>query len=235
MTIFPRVRASASRAEFVNRPRTIAGIALATLLALSIVSHRLHADHSESLAPARLSPALGSDGDYFRLSLAVRGERMPYVSLQSRSRRLLLREFVEPEPPSAESVSLGVTESREGWDWAGLRRQVVRGMSGARRVRFDREGLWVESERFNEPGRMPGVVQDAAIAAGVRARLAGEPELRLIVSDVLCREGCVRLRGRFEHCREAAQAVTVALAVQGVREVRTDLPEDLRREMAANR
>lgn len=210
---------------------------MATLLALLIASHRLHADHSESLALARLPPALGSDGDYFRLSLAVRGERMPYVSLQSRSRRLLLREFVEPEPPSAESVSLGVTESREGWDWAGLRRQMVRGLSGARRIRFDRESLslCVESERFNEPGRMPGVVQDAAIAAGVRARLAGEPELRLIVTDVQCREGCVRLRGRFEHCPEAARAVTVALAVQGVREVRTDLPEDLRREMAANR
>lgn len=235
MIIFQRVRASASRADFVNRPRPAVWTAFVILVAGLIASPRLHADLSESVRLAPASPSPEGDQDPFRLSLALRGERLPYASLQSRSRRLYLREFVEPEPPAAPSVSLGSTESREDWDWAGLRRQVARGLTGTRRIRFDREGLCVESERFNEPGRMPGVVQDAAIAAGVRARLAGEPAVRLIVTDVECREGCVRIRGRFAHCPDAARVVAVALAVDGVREVRTDLPDDLRREMAAHR
>ena len=205
------------------------------LVAVLIASHRLQADHSESVRLAPLSPELEGNQDSFRLSLAVRGERLRYASLESRSRRLYLREFVEPEPPAAPGVSLGAIIAREDWDWAGLRRQLVQGLAGTRRIRVERDGLCVESERFNEPGRMPGVVQDAAIAARVRAQLAGEPALRLIVTDMECREGCVRIRGRFAHCPEAARAVTVALSVDGVREVRTDLPEDLRREMAAQR
>src|SRR5450432_3101605 len=197
MTIFRRARASAPRAEFVNRPRAVAWSALGVLVALLIASERLHADLSESVRLAPAPPASESDEIPFRLSLALRGERMPNASLQSRSRRLHLPEFVEPEAPATAAVTVGATVSREDWDWAGLRRQVVRGLAGTRRIRFDREGVRVESDRFNEPGRMPGVVQDAAIAAGVRARLAVEPALRLIVSDVQCREGCVRIRGRF--------------------------------------
>ncbi|OAI43014.1 hypothetical protein AYO41_00400 [Verrucomicrobia bacterium SCGC AG-212-E04] len=235
MTILRCARASAPHAEFVNRPRHGAQWPFIVLAVTLITSQRLHADFAESGRAAMAAAAPESGLGVFRLSLSLRDERTPYVSLQNRARRFQLREFVEPEPPTAAPVSIGVTDTREGWDWAGLRRQIVRGLVGARRIRFERESLCVESERFNEPGRIPGVVQDAAIAAGVRARLAAVAGLRVIVTDVQCREGCVRIRGRFVRCPEAAQAVLVALAVEGVREVRTDVPDDLQREMAADR
>ena len=235
MTILRRVRASAARAKFVNRPRRRVWPAFLGLVTVLISTPWIHGELAESAGGGSILHPVEATNDRFHLSLALRGEQVPVASLQAGSRRLRLRDFVEPELPPMVLVSLGATDSREDWDWAGLRRQIVHGVVGSRRILFERECLCVESERFIEPGRIPGLVQDAAIAAGVRAGLAGELALRGIPLEVQCREGCVRLRGHFTNCQAAARVVTLALRVEGVREVRTDLPDDLRREMAANR
>ena len=230
-----RVRAFAASAEFVNRPGRRAGQVLWLIVAALMPATRLSAGISEFVVSAAVAPLAHEESGPFRLSLALREEQTAISSLQHRSRRLRLAQFMEPDLPSPPLVRLGTSENREGWDWAGLRRQLTRAVAGTRRIRFEREFLGIESERFNEPGRIPGLVQDAAIAAGVRSQLAGEPTLRGIVVDVQCREGCVRLRGQFANCPIASRILILALAVEGVREVRADLPDDLRREMAAGR
>jgi len=235
MTTARLARASAARAEFVNLPRAAVWAGVLIVFFGAFTPHFLRASSADGLTPPRWAAAPVSAGGDFQLQLAIRAEPTDFLSPQPRPRGFRLREVIESRLPSVPPVRLGDDEAREGWDWAGFRRQLVRALAGVRRMRFEREGLCVESDRYYEPGRIPGVVQDAAIAAGVRAQLAGEPGLRVLPLEVQCREGCIRLRGSFAHCPETARAVIVALAVEGVREVRADWPVDLQREMAAGR
>ena len=192
MTTARLVRASAARAAFVNRSWRTAGVIGLVIFSGVIATRSTRATTAEP-------PGAGGN---FQLQLAIRAEPVAFLSLQGRPRGFQLREFVESSLPPAGSVRLGEDEPLDGWDWAGFRRQLVRALAGARKVRFERDAVSVESDRFNEPGRIPGVVQDAAIASGVRARLAAEPGLRGQPVDVQCREGCVRIRGQFAHCPE---------------------------------
>lgn len=230
MTTARLVRASAARAKLVKRWWQSALLSLVVQIGVMAMN--------PLCASSVDGPALSlpdEAGGKFQLRLEIRAEPAPFLTLQGRSRGFRLREFVEPTLPQSETVRLTDDESREGWDWAGIRRQLVRALAGARKIRFERDLICVESDRFNEPGRIPGVVQDAAIAAGVRARLAGEPTLRGSPLEVQCREGCIRLRGQCRRCPETSRAILLALSVEGVREVRADLPGDLQREMSANR
>jgi hypothetical protein len=236
MTTTRIIRASAACAEFVNLPRCVASFLLIVGSLGAVTSPALRANSADWLKPSPLAARPEDAQGDFQLLLAIRPEPTGFLSMQGRTRGFRLHEFVESSlPPTTLPVRLSDGGERDGWDWAGFRRLLVRALAGARKIRFERDCLCVESERFNEPGRMPGVVQDAAIATEVRARLAGEPSLRGAPLDVQCREGCVRIRGQFAHCQETARAVTVALAVEGVREIRADLPGELQREMAADR
>ena len=227
MTNARSIEASAARGSFVKR------LALHRLPAVGVIGSAIVLGWAQ--ASVAENPASADAGGKFQLRLALRPEPVPFLSLQGRTRGFQLRAFVESTLPPTETVKLSNAEEPENWDWAGYRRQLVRALSSAKKIRFERDAIYAEAERNNEPGRIPGVVQDAAIAAGVRAKLAGEPSLRGIPLEVQCRESCIRLRGQCGRCADTARAIALALAVEGVREVRADLPGELQLEMAADR
>ncbi|MBS0656880.1 MAG: hypothetical protein JSR82_01375 [Verrucomicrobia bacterium] len=180
--------------------------------------------------------AQGSFGDapQYRLRLNLRSEvePVPWAEPFSSPRALTLGEFVPPVRPL--NVRLDWVEP-EPWDWAGLRRQLLSGIRGARKMRFQEFRLTVEAAR-PLPARSPvGPIVDASTAARVRARLAGDEVLRGTGATAICREGRVQLTGQFARVAQTARALTLALSVEGVREAAIGLPDDLAREVRAGR
>ncbi len=188
---------------------------------------------SDHAAVAAL-PEGPNGGVDFRLSMRLRNDRAPWLAPTERTRKFSLGEFAEPSSPQA-LPARQEWEEPDAWDWAGLRRQFARALGGNRRMRFERDAVWVQAERLGGPARLPGLLADASLAARVRARLASEPMLRGIAMTAQCREGRVLVHTRSANCRQAAQTLALVLAVDGVREAGIDLPEDLQREQAVGR
>lgn len=174
------------------------------------------------------------DSPQFRLTLGLRNETapLPWAEPFTGYHALTLGEFVPPVRPL--TVRLEWIEP-EPWDWAGLRRQLLSRIQGARRLRFQELALIVDSAR-RLPARSPmGPIVDASTAARVRARLAGDESLRGTGATAVCRDGRIQLSGQFARVLQTARAVNLALSVEGVREVRAELPADLAREARAGR
>ncbi len=243
MIFAPQRPASGSPAAFVKR---VALAFLVTTTALPPASAQAQfgsefsfptADRADepTLGDARTPPDVNdAKARAFRMSMLLRPEPSSWLTPYTRARRLTLREFTEGEAPQAMPVRL-IWDETESQDWRGLRRVLLRFLSGARNYRFERGGIWAQSERGFDPAHPPGVVADASLAARVRARLVGEPELRGFGTVVECREGRVQIHARLPDCQRTGRALTLALSVDGVREVRIDTPVDLAREIAAGR
>lgn len=168
----------------------------------------------------------------FRMSLNLRGPAASWVEPFTEERPLTLREFELPAPPLVVRLEWWEPET---WDWAGVRRKLIAGIEGGRRIRFQVESLVVDSAR-PRPARSPmGPIVDASTAARVRARLAGDPLLRSTGASATCRDGKVQLTGQFARATQTARALSLALSIDGVREVSAALPEDLAREAKAGR
>ncbi|WP_229429611.1 MULTISPECIES: BON domain-containing protein [unclassified Massilia] len=74
------------------------------------------------------------------------------------------------------------------------------------------------------PGRgVAEIVDDAAITAGVKAALVGDPELKASEINVETYQGVVQLSGFVSSAESVATAATVARTVKGVKSVRNDL------------
>lgn len=67
------------------------------------------------------------------------------------------------------------------------------------------------------------LVDDAAITAGVKAALVGEPDLKASEINVETYQGVVQLSGFVGSAESVAAAATVARTVKGVKSVRNDL------------
>lgn len=166
------------------------------------------------------------------MSLHLRAPSAPWVEPFTEARPLSLDEFLPPPRPL--SVRLDWVEP-EPWDWAGLRRTLLSKIEGARRVRFQNLTLIVDSAR-SWPARSPeGPIVDASTAARVRARLAGDVLLRGTGATASCRDGRIQLAGQFKRTEQTARALSLALSVDGVREVNAALSDDLARETRAGR
>ena len=74
------------------------------------------------------------------------------------------------------------------------------------------------------PGRgVAEIVDDAAITAGVKAALVGDPELKASNINVETYQGVVQLSGFVSAAESVAAAATAARTVRGVKSVRNDL------------
>ncbi len=74
------------------------------------------------------------------------------------------------------------------------------------------------------PGRgVAEIVDDAAITAGVKAALVGDPELKASNINVETYQGVVQLSGFVSSAESVAAAATAARTVRGVKSVRNDL------------
>jgi len=67
------------------------------------------------------------------------------------------------------------------------------------------------------------VVDDAAITAGVKAAIVGEPSLKVSDIDVDTDNGVVQLSGFVSSADSVATAASVARTVKGVKSVKNDL------------
>ncbi|MEH6436279.1 BON domain-containing protein [Massilia sp. DD77] len=67
------------------------------------------------------------------------------------------------------------------------------------------------------------IVDDAAITAGVKAALVGDPDLKASEINVETYQGVVQLSGFVGSAESVAAAATVARTVKGVKSVRNDL------------
>src|SRR5258708_6187734 len=142
MTTTRFTRASAARTEFVNLLRRAAW-AIACIGFFGVFSTPvLSARSAEWLIPS--APAARSEdaNGNFQLLLAIRPEPTGILSWPGRPRGFRLREFVESSlPPTTLPLRLSEDGEREGWDWAGFRRQLVRALAGARKIRFVPDSL----------------------------------------------------------------------------------------------
>ncbi len=133
-------------------------------------------------------------------------------------------------PPAAERLGLGPGPGEERPEWMRLRRQFAAALPEyAELIQANELGLVVRCLGRHEALSMaaPGLVQDAATAARVRASLAADPRTRDLPRNVTCETGGVRLHGPFANVAALALAVNAAVLVDGVREVRADLPDDM--------
>ncbi len=72
-------------------------------------------------------------------------------------------------------------------------------------------------------GKVGEKIEDAAIVASVKARLAADPNTHVGSVDVDSDHGRVTLKGRVSSAAEAAAAVRVAVGTRGVNEVMSRL------------
>jgi hypothetical protein len=78
-----------------------------------------------------------------------------------------------------------------------------------------------------DPAHQPGLLEDVALEAFIRGRLAADPPLQTVHFTVECQAGNAALHGQPENVQQAIELANLVLATPNVREASLELPRSL--------
>jgi hypothetical protein len=80
---------------------------------------------------------------------------------------------------------------------------------------------------ITDPAHQPGLLEDVALEAFIRGRVAADPPLQAVHFTVQCQAGDVALHGQPANVEQAIELANLVIATPNVREASLELPRDL--------
>jgi hypothetical protein len=78
-----------------------------------------------------------------------------------------------------------------------------------------------------DPTHQPGLLEDVALEAFIRGRVAADPPLQTVHFTVQCQAGAAALHGEPANVQQAVELANLVLATPNVREASLELPRSL--------